>query len=128
MPLSYLGLSNLNGRRQFLAVRLRFVNLVDDLHPAHHFAESGESLAIRITFAAEIELRLIANADEEIDGELLWDDLLALVDRKDRRVVVCLRNGLTRVSEIAQVLGYANHSAVSKKLSRIRIRARALLS
>jgi hypothetical protein len=51
-----------------------------------------------------------------------------MVDPKDRHVAVCLRNGHTRVSEISELLGYANHSTVSKKLARIRAHAKRLLS
>jgi len=68
--------------------------------------------------------------DKECDPatNLLWDDLLALVEPRDRHVVLFLRHGVTRVTEIAEALGYANHSAVSKKLARIREHARRLLS
>jgi hypothetical protein len=34
--------------------------------------------------------------------------------------VILLNSGVTSRTEIAQVLGYANHSAVSKRLDRIR--------
>jgi hypothetical protein len=38
-----------------------------------------------------------------------------------------LDNGITRVREIADRLGYANHSPVSKALARIRSKAAKLL-
>lgn len=81
----------------------------------------------KVTFVELDDTIPVHGADKELDANLLWDDVLALVEPKDRRVVVCLRSGITRVSEIATVLGYANHSAVSKKLARIRQRARQLL-
>lgn len=56
----------------------------------------------------------------EVDGNLIWQDLLTLCDPKERRVVVCLRNGTTRATDIAARLGYTNHSPVSKTLARIR--------
>jgi hypothetical protein len=82
----------------------------------------------RVSFVELRDTLPVHGPDKEVDGNLLWDDLLAMVDPKDRSVVVCLRNGLTRVSEISDVLGYANHSAVSKKLARIRTRAMRLLA
>ena len=84
----------------------------------------------RVTFVELSDTLPVHGPDKEVDTvtSLLWDDLLALIDRKDRNVVVCLRNGVTRVSEIAELLGYANHSAVSKKLARIRERAKKLLA
>jgi len=35
-------------------------------------------------------------------------------------VVVLLRKGVTNLGDVASLLGYANHSAVSKRLARIR--------
>jgi hypothetical protein len=83
----------------------------------------------RVSFVELRDTLPVHGSDKEVDAitELLWDDLLALVDPKERHVIVCLRNGVTRVCEIADVLGYATHSAVSKKLSRIRELARKFL-
>lgn len=79
----------------------------------------------RVSFVELRNTLPVHGPDKEVDGELLWDDVLAMVDK---RVVVCLRNGHTRVSEISELLGYANHSAVSKKLARIRAHAKRPLS
>ena len=35
-------------------------------------------------------------------------------------VVVLLRNGTTNLTEVATILGYSNHSEVSRQLARIR--------
>jgi hypothetical protein len=58
---------------------------------------------------------------------LLWQDFFALLDTRDRRIVVCLRSGVSKATEIARELGYANHSPVSKALARIRRKAEAFL-
>ncbi|MGI8736000.1 MAG: hypothetical protein DLM53_07875 [Candidatus Eremiobacter antarcticus] len=64
----------------------------------------------------------------EAIGNVVWEDLLAAVDVKSRRIVVVLRSGETKVGEISRILGYANHSPVSKKLKMIReLAARQLL-
>jgi hypothetical protein len=63
----------------------------------------------------------------EAEENLLWQDFLALLDVRERRVVVCLRSGVTRAQEIADELGYANHSPVSKALARIRLKVEAFL-
>lgn len=49
-----------------------------------------------------------------------------MLDKKERRVVVCLRSGTTEATAIAE-LGYANHSPVSKTLAKIRRKAARLL-
>ena len=55
-----------NGRLQCLTVGGGCMNLVDDLHPFNDAAKGGEALAIRISFAAEIQLRLFADADKKV--------------------------------------------------------------
>ena len=50
-------------------------------------------------------------------------DFMAMLDPRDRQIVVLLNSGVTRMTEVAGILGYANHSAVSKRLNRIRAQA-----
>ncbi len=69
----------------------------------------------------------VQGPESEVHESLLWEDFLALLDVKERRIVVLLRNGVTAVGEISRILGYANHSPVSKALARIRQRAVAFL-
>ncbi len=52
-------------------------------------------------------------------GSLVTNDFLALLDKKQRRIVVLLSSGF-RQHEIAEQLGYANHSPVAKRLAHIR--------
>ncbi len=63
----------------------------------------------------------------ELHENLLWEDFLAILDPRERRITVCLKNGLTKVGEISKELGYANHSPISKALSRIRQKAKKYL-
>ena len=65
----------------------------------------------------------IHGPESELHETLLWEDFLALLEPKDRRIVILLRNGETRIGEIGKLLGYANHSPVSKALARIRRKA-----
>lgn len=60
----------------------------------------------------------------ELDEDILWEDFIGLLDKKERQVVVCLRSGVTKVGEISKILGYANHSPISKALKRIREKAK----
>jgi hypothetical protein len=83
---------------------------------------------VRVSFVELDEAEPVHAPTSEIHENLLWEDFLALLDVKDRRIVVCLKNGITRVSEISQKLGYANHSPVSKALKRIREKAKRYLN
>ena len=49
-----------------LTVGGRRVNFVYDVHSFDHAPEGGKALAIRISFAAEIQFRLIAYADKKV--------------------------------------------------------------
>jgi DNA-binding CsgD family transcriptional regulator len=69
----------------------------------------------------------VVGPESEIHEDMLWQDLIAVLSPKERQVVVLLRSGYTRLASIAEELGYANHSPVSKALARIRRKADALL-
>lgn len=82
---------------------------------------------VKVSFV-EIDDTIPVNAPtSEVHEDLLWQDLFAMVSLKDKRVVVCLRSGVTKLGDIARVLGYANHSPISRALTRIRAKARSLL-
>ena len=51
---------------------------------------------------------------------MLCGDFMALLDERDRTVVVLLSSGVTSLTEVATIMGYRNHSAVSKRLDKIR--------
>lgn len=82
---------------------------------------------VRVSFVELRDTIPVHGPDAEVHAELLWQDLMAVCDRRERRVVVCLRSGTTRIGDVAKELGYANHSPVSKALDRIRRKARKLL-
>lgn len=81
----------------------------------------------RVSFVEFNDSLPFHDGNADLDGNLLYRDLLSVVDPKDRHVIVCLHSGLTNLSDIASELGYANHSPVSKALDRIRKRAQRLL-
>jgi len=66
----------------------------------------------------------VQSAESEVVGDLVTNDFLAMLDVRNRQIVVLLNSGATR-TEIAEILGYANHSAISKRLSQIRATAEA---
>ena len=82
---------------------------------------------VRIKFVELDEARGVVGPHSEITDNLLSQDFFATLNLKEREIVVCISNGSTTLVEIAKKLGYANHSAVSKALSRIRLKARKLL-
>ncbi len=65
----------------------------------------------------------VVGPDSDISETLLWNDFFSLLDVKEKQIVVCLKKGVTNLTEIATELGYANHSPISKALTRIRHKA-----
>lgn len=78
---------------------------------------------VKVNFIEIDETTPIHSQTSEIDNNLLWDDMLSLVDKKERRVVVCLKKGITNHKEISEILGYKNHSPVTKTIKKIRDKA-----
>lgn len=65
----------------------------------------------------------VQGPETEVEGAMVYSDFLALLDTRDRQVVVLLTSGTTKLTDVADILGYSNHSAVSKRLKRIRAQA-----
>lgn len=82
---------------------------------------------VKISFLELDETIPVHGPETEIHEHLLWQDFLAFLDTKEKAIVVLLRNGETKLKDISQKLGYANHSPVSKALRRIRDKARKFL-
>jgi hypothetical protein len=61
----------------------------------------------------------------EVTNRLVFADFMALLDAKERQVVILLSSGYTKLTDIAGAMGYANHSPISKKLAKIRKQAEA---
>jgi hypothetical protein len=61
----------------------------------------------------------------EVENRLVFADFMALLDQKERQVIILLNNGHTKLTDIASEMGYANHSPISKKLAKIRKQAEA---
>lgn len=81
----------------------------------------------RVIFVELDDAKPVHAPTSELHDNLLWEDFLTLLDAKERRIVVCLKSGITRVTEISKKLGYANHSPISKALDRIRKKAKKYL-
>jgi hypothetical protein len=78
---------------------------------------------IKVSFVELNDTIPVQGPESEVYENLLWEDFMALLDQKERHITVLLRNGYTKVGDISKILGYANHSPVSKALARIREKA-----
>lgn len=85
----------------------------------------GKRRKVKVRFVELTDTIPVHGPESEVEGRILSEDFLALLDAREKQVVVLLRSGVTRVGEVAAKLGYANHSPVSKALTRIRRKATA---
>ena len=74
---------------------------------------------IRVRFVEMKDTIPVQGPESEILGTMVTNDFLALLDERNPQIVVLLNSGVTKKSEIAEILGYANHSPVSKRLVQI---------
>jgi len=123
-----------NGRLRAILDAVRSNRVKDDFSSTWSYAKEDferkvyhKRSKVRVSFVQLDEAKPVHAPTSEVHENLLWEDFIALLDKKERRIVVCLKNGATRVSEISRRLGYANHSPVSKALKRIRHKARKYL-
>lgn len=65
----------------------------------------------------------VQGPETEVEGSMVCSDFMALLNEQEREVVVLLSAGYTRLQDVAELMGYATHSPVSKKLARIRRQA-----
>lgn len=121
------------GRLRGLLEAVRANRVEDDFSPRwSHLREDFERKLYRkrskwrVAFVELDDTVPVHAPDVEVDVErrLLWQILFATLNEKERRIVVCLRNGTTTATDIAAELGYANHSPISKALAAIRRKAR----
>lgn len=82
---------------------------------------------IKVQFVELDDTIPVHGPETEVEEDLLWQSLFAILNQKERSVAICLRSGISRVAMISQLLGYANHSPVSKALKRIREKVKTLL-
>ncbi|WP_433417560.1 sigma-70 family RNA polymerase sigma factor [Microtetraspora malaysiensis] len=78
---------------------------------------------VKVRFVELTDTIPVQGPEVEVEDSLVFSDFLALLDERERQVVVVLHSGVTRIGEIASILGYKNHSPVSKRLARIRKKA-----
>ncbi|WP_205856341.1 hypothetical protein [Phytoactinopolyspora endophytica] len=80
----------------------------------------GKRRKVTVRFVELTDTIPVQGPESEVLGNLVTNDFLTLLDARNQQIVVLLNSGVTKKTEIADVLGYANHSPVSKRLAQIR--------
>lgn len=119
-----------NGQLRGIIDAVRTNRIQDDFSEKWSYAKEdferklySKRSKVKVNFVELNECVAIHSQTSELDNNYLWDDLLSIIDNKERRVVVLLRKGITNHQDISELLGYKNHSPVTKTLKRIRKKA-----
>lgn len=75
---------------------------------------------VKVRFVELTDTIPVQGPETEVEDRIVFADFLTLLDERDRQVVVLLNSGTTKLTDVARILGYSNHSAVSKRLKLIR--------
>lgn len=101
--------------------------VVDDFSPRWSYAREDferklyrKRNKIAVRFVELTDTIPVQGPESEVVGNLVTNDFMTMLDHRNRQIVVLLNSGITSRTEIAERLGYANHSAVSKRLGQIR--------
>jgi DNA-directed RNA polymerase specialized sigma24 family protein len=119
-----------NGRLRGILEAVRSNRVEDDF--SEHWSYAREDFErklyrkrakIKVRFVELTDTIPVQGPETEIEDNLVFADFLALLDERERQVVLLLRSGITKVGDVASALGYKNHSPVSKRLAVIRKKA-----
>lgn len=114
------------GQLHSIVDAVRSNRVVDDFSPRWSYAREDferklyrkrDKIAVR--FVELTDTIPVQGPESEVVGNMVTNDFMATLDPRNRQIVVLLSSGVTSRTEIAERLGYANHSAVSKRLGQI---------
>lgn len=115
------------GRLRGILDAVRSHRVDDDFSPHWTYAREDferklyrKRAKIKVRFVELTDTIPVQGPETEIVDRLVFNDFLALLDPKEREVVVLLRSGTTKLTEIADIMRYRNHSPISKRLKHIR--------
>lgn len=115
------------GRLRAILDAVRSHRVVDDFSSRWSYAREDferklyrKRNTITVRFVELTDTIPVQSPESQIVDGMVTNDFMATLDTRNRQIVVLLASGVTSRTEIAEVLGYANHSAVSKRLAQIR--------
>ncbi|QQM22014.1 sigma-70 family RNA polymerase sigma factor [Rhodococcus sp. P-2] len=115
------------GRLREILDAVRSNRLEDDFSDRWSYAREdferklyNKRAKVSVRFVELTDTIPVQGPESEVLGNMVTNDFLALLDEQQRQVVILLNSGWTKQKEIAERLGYANHSPISKRLTDIR--------
>ncbi|MDR3359375.1 MAG: hypothetical protein LBO20_01700 [Bifidobacteriaceae bacterium] len=79
---------------------------------------------VKVRFVELTDTIPVQGPETEVLGNIVTASFMAILNDRQREIVVLLNSGFSKLTEMAEILGYANHSPVSKQLAKIRQQAK----
>jgi hypothetical protein len=115
------------GRLRDILEAVRAHRLADDFSDRWSYAKEDferklnhKRSKVKVIFAELPDTTTVHGPETEVIGNAAVTDFMTLLNPRQREIVVLLQNGTTKLTDIADIMGYASHGAVSKRLSKIR--------
>ncbi|SCF16278.1 hypothetical protein GA0070216_105409 [Micromonospora matsumotoense] len=125
-----VGAADATGRLRGILDAVRSHRCEDDFSPLWSGAREDferklyhKRAKLQVRFVELSDTIPVHGPETEVVDQLLIGNFLALLDTRDRTIVVLLRSGFTKLTEVAETMGYRTHSAVSKRMDHILKRA-----
>lgn len=116
-----------DGRLRAILDAVRSNRVEEDFSPRWTFAREDferklyrKRAKVQVRFVELTDTIPVQGPESEVVEHMVYGDFLALLSPRDRQIVVLLRSGVTTLTDVARIMGYGSHSAVSKRLQRIR--------
>lgn len=119
-----------NGRLRGILEAVRSNRVEDDFSKRWTYAREDferklycKRSKVKVRFVELTDTVPVQGPETEVIGQLVVADFMALLDERERQIVVLLNSGVTKLTDVASIMGYSSHSPVSKRLKHIREQA-----
>jgi hypothetical protein len=84
----------------------------------------GKRRKFKLAFVELNDVTPIVSPESDIIDQIVLSDFMSVIDEKNRQIVVLVTSGESNLSEVGRQLGYANNSAVQKRLRKLAVKAK----
>lgn len=103
----------------------------DDFSPRWSYAREdferqvyGKRRKFKLAFVELENVTPIVGPESDIVDQMVLSDFMTVIDEKNRQIVLLVTSGESNLSEVGRQLGYANNSAVQKRLRKLAVKAK----
>lgn len=84
----------------------------------------GKRRKFKLAFVELDDVTPVVGPESDIVDQMVLSDFMSVIDEKSRQIVMLVTSGQSNLSEVGRQLGYANNSAVQKRLRKLAVKAK----